>query len=340
MNTSTPATMETMSYITTMVLTTLENGLPVSETPSGFTKEQERLRGYMVLLRLLIAIFAVLTNITVIWLQIKYNLFRKTTYFFGLFVNMSDLAFSACVIVECFCHFQCGGSSIMLYAALVTISQHSLVCMCGVAIDRYLALCAIPLTYKQVVNLKKYMAAIFISFTVLVCLNFLLFKYLVTSYIAVVIKWVPCIITGSLLPVASIYFAIGTSLSKSYNHLNLPTQIKIKRIRRTRAIMLTFYSVLFTNIITYMPTCVVAVFLWTQPMLIKPYEDLFVNVLISNVTYNFSMLNYVINPIIYVKLILIKNRTCPFCGEKPKEISLTRDAELYIRCSDCNLITL
>lgn len=276
----------------------------LEELPPSFTERQIKILLLIASLRLLITILGVMANTFVILLQMKYKLVHKTNYIFGTFVNLSDLLHSVILLVECIFNFLYGESPIIIYAVSCTMTTHSYVCMCGVAVDRYLALRAIPFSYKRVVSIKKYMMAILVSFVVSAVLNFLLFRYFVND-LGDAIQIVPFVTVGATVPVVLLYILIGVSLSRSHRHLELPAAEKEKRLRQTRTIMFTFVSMLGTNVIATFPVAVIGFTLWYNTTDGNPYVA-FSAVVISNVSLNVFLINYIVNPLIYFKLVLRK----------------------------------
>lgn len=332
MNTTGFVPMET-TYIAAITEASIYDGL-IPDFHTLFTTDQLILLTIVTYSRIVISIISLLANLMVIWLQFKYQLHRKTNYIFGLFVNVSDLGHSIFAIVECVVLIIYSVWPIKMYALTTTLTFHSNLCMCGVAVDRYLALSAIPFSYKRVVTVKKYLLFIIVAYVASGCVSSLLYTFVLTE-VEQFVLFSPFLVLSFLFPVLVLYVSLSISLSKSYKTLELPTKEKMKRVKQTRTIMFTFYSMLFTNFITALPTCIFSMYLISSPS-----ERLveFKNLMFANSCYVITLLNHTLNPLIYFKLVLMKLINCPFCltnrTDKDMLSSISKEVESTAKETD------
>ncbi|KAJ8043131.1 hypothetical protein HOLleu_10094 [Holothuria leucospilota] len=261
-------------------------------------------------MRMILCGIGFVANSLVLLLQLKLKTFKKTQLIFAFTLTATDTIVCPATFMQTYYYRNTTQPVPLIYHAInFGTSVMSYFVIIAVAFDRYLALCAFPLKYKLMINLKRYtfviivMCAISTGYGCLFSWYFTFEEHPSTALRTFIVS------TSFVGVTIMIYIFVFFSLSKSHDKLSLPTDMKNVRMRQTRRLMFAFGLILSTNIFCNMPQPLFGVYIFFQP--IGRGYKLYQNVLISNWLYNLQCLNYTLNPIIYWWQVLFRDFSLP-----------------------------
>lgn len=295
MDTSSSATITTLSWDSYSDVQSNQTGW---DFIFPWTSRQLNILQTLSWMRFGIIVTNILANTYTLFLQIRHKLYLRPSYIFAITLTTADLTFSYGLGIEWYFRL-----SVPRYATAIVSSSGtlSISSATAVAVDRYLALHAIPLEYKQFITVKKYAFAAFLvvmfsaacGCTIAFCFPF---GHAAASWYSF---FLGVVFTSATI---ALYLALGRFLSKSQTKLQLPPKAKMRRLRQTRKIMITFLAIVVTNLILLLPNYLFGLYVALQPA-DKQYT-VYLNVLLANMFYNVQVANYTVNPLIYTKRIL------------------------------------
>lgn len=248
--------------------------------------------------RLGIILMNVLANTHTLYLEIRHKLYLKASYIFAITLTIADLATSCGLALEWFSRHDVPLYVVAIVTSSGTLSVSSTT---AIAFDRYLALHAIPLEYKQLITVKKYAVAAFLiimSASAYGCISNFAFPY--GHPVSSLSGFLVSVVFTSATMV--LYVALGLYLSKSQTKLQLPPKTRARRLRQTRKILFTFFAIILTNVILCVPHYAFLSYVAIQPA--HEQFSVFLNVMLANLFYTVQVTNYTVNPLIFTLCIL------------------------------------
>lgn len=114
-------------------------------------------------MRMILCGIGFLVNILVLLLQLKMKTFKKTQFVFAFTLTATDAIVCPATFMQTYYYRHTTLPVPVIYHAInFATSVMSCFVIIAVAFDRYLALCACPLKYKLVVNLRRYTIVIIV----------------------------------------------------------------------------------------------------------------------------------------------------------------------------------
>ncbi|KAJ8043134.1 hypothetical protein HOLleu_10097 [Holothuria leucospilota] len=256
-------------------------------------------------MRMILCGVGFVANILVLLLQLKLKTFKKTQFVFAFTLTATDVIVCPATFMQTYYYRLTILSVPLIYHAInFATSVMSCFVIIAVAFDRYLALCACPLKYKLVVNLRRYTIVI-----IAMCVFSAGYGYYFSWYFSLdhpSIGLRTFIVSTSLIGITIIiYIFVFFSFARSHEKLSLPKAMKNVRIRQTRRLMLAFGLILGTNIICNLPQPFFGLYIFFQP--IGQGYQIYKHIIISNWLYNLQCFNYTLNPIIYWWQVLLRD---------------------------------
>lgn len=288
--------------------------------PPGWTYEGVLYVVMLLRMRIVICYIAVVCNVIVLLLQIKLQSFRKTHFMFGLLLTISDIVYTAAVLIETYHYYLNKQPVPIVYSALVLAANLlGFFAIIGVGFDRYLALCAIPLKYRIVVTTKKYALIIMILVIFSSLYSFIFTRYFPLGSAIIPIRSFSVLLFMVTLS-SSIYIMLGISIRRSMKKMMALSEASMQksRIQQTKRLMFAFSLILVTNAVCYLPQSFFNFWLVLQPIDMGFF--LLKNTITANWLYNIRTLNSICNPVIYWFQVLMRELSLP-CRKLKKSLS-------------------
>ncbi|KAJ8038982.1 hypothetical protein HOLleu_16557 [Holothuria leucospilota] len=287
------------------------------ENPTGWDSEEILYLKRIFELRLVVCTLGFVINIILLILQIKIRSFGRTQYVFAMILTISDIIHAADVFGETFVLRKTFKEPAYWFGAIAFASGLlSYLSIVAVAVDRYLALCAIPFKYKQVVTIKRYWLVIAIMFVFSITCSYI---FLVSvSYKDLHLTYISLIVSTTLITLTcTVYIRLAYLVSISLRGMKLPVDIKRQRHTQTTRLMIAFATILGANIVFNMPQNFFGVYIVLQPP--GNRYNVFKHLSLGNWMYNVQTINTCANPLIFWHQVLVKEIQLPlfstFCKD-------------------------
>lgn len=260
-------------------------------------------------IRLGICCLGFVINVLVVTIQLKIKSHARTQYIFALTLTIADIIHSIAVFGETYLFRKNIFPLPLWYGALVLASnlQSYMSCL-AVAYDRYLALCAIPFKYKQVVTVRKYWVVFVVMFSINLTAGFVAFGSV--SHTDASLAFTSFVLpTAMITLICFIYIRLAYLVSKSLLAMKLSADMQRRRAVKTRRLIMAFTTILAANVICNMPQRFFGLYIALQPP--EKRYNLVENIILSNWLYNVQTFNTCVNPMILWHQILVKEIQIP-----------------------------
>ncbi|KAJ8043133.1 hypothetical protein HOLleu_10096 [Holothuria leucospilota] len=255
-------------------------------------------------IRLGICCLAFVINVIVVTLQFKIKSHARTQYIFALTLTIADIIHSIAVFGETYLFRKNIFPLPIWYGAMVFASGlQSYLSILAVACDRYLALCAIPFKYKQVVTVRKYWVIFVVMFIICLITGFIAFG--TVSHKNVSIAFTSFVFPTALITlICFVYIRLAYLISKSLLAMKLSDDMRRRRAVKTRRIIIAFTTILAANVFCNMPQRFFGLYISLQPP--EKRYNLVENIILTNWLYNVQTFNTCLNPLILWHQVLVK----------------------------------
>lgn len=254
--------------------------------------------------RMVICGIGTILNLIVLVIQIKEKTFLKTQSMFAFSLTISDLGQSVLIFyeVQLFRNNLFQENAFWLQALISGLHEQSYYSIIGVAVDRYLALCAIPFKYKLVVTFTKYVVIIACTYIISIGQATAFFYFYDITHLAHSYR---SLIYPTLLAAVSmiLYIRLSAWIFRSMKEMKLTADAQRRRNAQTKQVLKAFGIILATNALSLLPNRFFNIYIILQPEELR--YNVFSDIILANWFYNIQTLNSCLNPIIYWKQVLL-----------------------------------
>ncbi|KAJ8038987.1 Melanocyte-stimulating hormone receptor [Holothuria leucospilota] len=302
--------------------TTPTNSPNCGENRNGWDCDESPGINLILLLRFGICGLGFLFNIIVLILQIKIRSYDRTQYVFAMILTISDIVHVVNVFAETYFFLQSHTGQPPSWCSAIAFASSllSYLSIVAVAVDRYLALCVIPLKYKHAVTIQKYWLIIAFMFLFSLICGYSFFSSV--SHSAISLTYTSVIAPTVIISVTCIvYVRLVYLVSKSLREIKVSSNRKRHRNGQTKRLIVAFATILVANFACNIPQSLFSLYIVLQPP--DNRYNIFKHAVLRNWIYNIQTFHTCVNPIIFWYQVLVKEVHLPLFSTLCKVIRAT-----------------